>query len=126
MEQAEFIRWLLDVTGLSRAELAEYLGISPSLVSRIAKGERNLRLSLLQQVAERFRIPLEKVYEKAGILSTEKINWEAKAKELEDLLLKLKNPHHALEYSLEGRLPPKTIEKLWRVIELELEFSDSV
>lgn len=126
MEQAEFIRWLLDVTGLSRTELAAYLGISPSLVSRIAKGERNLRLSLLQQIAERFRIPLEKVYEKAGILSTEKINWEAKARDLEDLLLQLKNPQHALEYSLTGRLPPKTIEKLWRMIELELEFSDDL
>lgn len=124
MEQAEFVRWLLDITGLSRAELAAYLGISPSLISRIAKGERSLRLSLLQQIAERFRIPLEKVYEKAGILSTEKIDWEVRAKELEDLLLQLKNPRHALEYSLTGRLSPKDIEKMCRIIELELEFAD--
>ena len=149
------ILWLREVSGLTQNEIAEKLGVSASLISKIAKGERGTSVEFLKKVAAKFQLPLETVYEKAGLLeekdeythynpflreSSSDKNYEPevknslsngrdfdclqKLKELEEKLYKLRNPRYALEYSLQGKLPPKVIEKLIKIVELEIRYHE--
>ena len=151
----KFILWLREVTGLTQNEIAEKLGVSASLISKIAKGERGTSVEFLKKVAAKFQLPLETVYEKAGLLDerdeysyynpfllerntlksyepavlysksyNEELDYPRKIKELEEKLYKLRNPRYALEYSLQGKLPLKVIEKLIKIVELEIRYHE--
>jgi hypothetical protein len=47
---------------------------------------------------------------------------EAEVAALRSQLEELRDPHKALQWSLAGKLPERTIEKLMRLVELELEY----
>lgn len=134
-DQIAFLMWLMMTTQLSQADLARKLGISTSLMSRLLRGERRLTLPLLRHIAEVFEMPQTEVFERAGVLQTETapvmaaVIYEdageadqvaALQKQLEDL----RDPAKALAWSLQGRLPERTIEKLQHMVELELKYQD--
>ena len=142
-EQARFLQWLMEQTSLSQVELAQRLGISASLVSRLVKGERRLTLSMLRHIAGVFDLPQSEVFTRAGVLQ-EPILVEEDAVQyapvelraappesadalssLQAQLEDLRDPRKALVWALTGRLPERTIEKLMLLVELELEYRDS-
>ena len=138
-EQARFLQWLMEQTSLSQVELAKRLGISASLVSRLVGGERRLTLSMLRHIAGVFGLSQSDVFTRAGVLQepvlveedvayyapVELPEGEAEAATLRTRLEDLRDPRKALEWSLTGKLPERTIEKLMRLVELELEYHDS-
>lgn len=138
-EQAQFLQWLMEQTSLSQVELAQRLGISASLVSRLVGGERRLTLSMLRHIANVFDLPQPEVFRRAGVLQEPVLVEEAveqyaadAAPESEDQVLvlrsrleDLRDPRKALAWSLAGKLPERTIEKLMRLVELELEYHES-
>jgi transcriptional regulator with XRE-family HTH domain len=138
-EQARFLQWLMEQTSLSQVELAQRLGISASLVSRLVNGERRLTLSMLRHIANVFDLPQSEVFTRAGVLQEPVLMEEAAEQyaaeastESEDQVLTLRSrledlrdPRKALVWSLTGRLPERTIEKLMRLVELELEYHDN-
>ncbi len=138
-EQAHFLQWLMERTSLTQAELAQRLGISASLVSRLVGGERRLTLSMLRHIANVFDLSQSEVFTRAGVLQESVLVEEAAeqypaeaAPEGEDEVVALRarlealrDPRKALVWSLTGRLPERTIEKLMRLVELELEYHDS-
>lgn len=142
-EQARFLQWLMEQTSLSQVELAQRLGISASLVSRLVKGERRLTLSMLRHIAGVFDLPQSEVFTRAGVLQEPVLVEEdtvqyapvelraaapegvGEASNLQVQLEDLRDPRKALVWSLTGKLPERTIEKLMRLVELELEYHDS-
>jgi transcriptional regulator with XRE-family HTH domain len=142
-EQARFLQWLMEQTSLSQVELAQRLGISASLVSRLVGGERRLTLSMLQHIAAVFDLSQAEVFTRAGVLQEpilveEDVVHYAVAEvqatppesadalsSLQAQLEDLRDPRKALVWSLMGKLPERTIEKLMRLVELELEYHDS-
>ena len=142
-EQARFLQWLMEQTSLSQVELAQRLGISASLVSRLVKGERRLTLSMLRHIAAVFDLSQSEVFTRAGVLQErvlveEDVVQYAPAElraappestdalsSLQTQLEDLRDPRKALVWALEGKLPERTIEKLMRLVELELEYHDS-
>lgn len=140
-EQARFLQWLMEQTSLSQVELAQRLGISASLVSRLVSGERRLTLGMLRQIAHVFGLPQTEVFQRAGVLQEPilveegptpyavaemgAVDPEVEVATLRSRLEELHDPHKALQWSLAGRLPERTIEKLMRLVELELEYQDN-
>lgn len=138
-EQAQFLQWLMEQMSLSQVELAQRLGISASLVSRLVGGERRLTLSMLRHIANVFDLPQPEVFRRAGVLQEPVLveeaaeqyaaeaapESEAEAAALRAQLEDLRDPRKALAWSLAGKLPERTIEKLMRLVELELEYHDS-
>lgn len=142
-EQARFLQWLMEQTSLSQVELAQRLGISASLVSRLVKGERRLTLSMLRHIAAVFDLSQSEVFTRAGVLQEPVLVEEDvvqyapaqlraaapegvdEASSLRAQLEDLRDPRKALVWSLTGKLPERTIEKLMRLVELELEYHDS-
>jgi len=142
-EQARFLQWLMEQTGLSQVELAQRLGISASLVSRLVSSERRLTLSLLRHIAAVFDLPQSEVFTRAGVLQEpvlvqeDAVHYPAarlpvttpeglrEASELRAKLEDLRDPRKALAWSLAGKLPERTIEKLARLVALELEYHDT-
>jgi len=142
-EQARFLQWLMEQTSLTQVELAQRLGISASLVSRLVKGERRLTLSMLRHIAAVFDLPQAEVFTRAGVLQEPILVEEdavryvpaelraatpegaGEASRLRAQVEDLRDPRKALVWSLTGKLPERTIEKLMRLVELELEYRDS-
>lgn len=136
-EQAQFVQWLMEQTKLSQVELAQRLGISASLVSRLVSGERRLTLGMMRHIAEVFGLPQSEVLARVGVLETstpaeqsvacllEAPEEMGEAGRLRAQLESLRDPRSALMWSLTGKLPQRTIEKLVRLVELELEFHDN-
>lgn len=137
--QTEFLTWLMDRTSLSQVELAQRLGISASLVSRLLRGERRLTLATLRQIASTFGLPQSEVLSRAGVLEEPPIVCEDNlrvpvafctsqgddVRVLQDQLDALRDARRALAWSLEGKVSQRTIEKLTRLVELELEYHDN-
>ena len=142
-EQARFLQWLMERTSLTQVELAQRLGISASLVSRLVGGERRLTLTMLRHIAGVFGLSQSEVFTRAGVLQEPvlveedvaqyaSVQQQADAPEVEGetaalraQLDDLRDPRKALAWSLTGKLPDRTIEKLMRLVELELEYHDS-
>jgi transcriptional regulator with XRE-family HTH domain len=142
-EQARFLQWLLEQTSLSQVELAQRLGISASLVSRLVGEERRLTLSMLRHIANVFDLPQAEVFTRAGVLQEpvlveeDAVHYAAAEVQatlpdstnalssLRAQLEDLHDPRKALAWSLTGKLPERTIEKLMRLVELELEYHDN-
>lgn len=55
---ADLIRYLMDQHGLSRADLVPILG-TPSRVSEVLRGKKELSMKMVQRVRARFRVPAE-------------------------------------------------------------------
>jgi HTH-type transcriptional regulator/antitoxin HigA len=55
---AELIRHLMDQHGLSRADMAPYLG-TPSRVSEVSSGKKALSLTMVQRLRARFSVPAD-------------------------------------------------------------------
>src|SRR5271156_184074 len=55
---AELIRHLMDQHGLSRAEMASILG-TPSRVSEVLAGKKELSMAMIQRLRARFRVPAD-------------------------------------------------------------------
>jgi len=132
-DQIAFLVWLLTTTQLSQADLARKLGISTSLMSRLLRGERRLTLPLLRRIAEVFGLPETEVFERAGVLQTSLLMAPAMVDEdtaddrvaaLQKQLEDLRDPANALAWSLQGKLPDRSIEKLQHMVELELKYQD--
>jgi transcriptional regulator with XRE-family HTH domain len=142
-EQARFLQWLMEQTSLLQVELAQRLGISASLVSRLVKGERRLTLSMLRHIAGVFDLSQSDVFTRAGVLQEPVLVEEDAVRyavaevqatlpdstnalsHLQAQLEDLRDPRKALVWSLTGKLPERTIEKLMRLVELELEYHDN-
>ena len=131
--QIAFLVWLLTRTQLSQADLARKLGISTSLMSRLLRGERRLTLPLLRRIAEVFGLPETEVFGRAGVLQTSLLMAPAMVDEdtaddrvaaLQKQLEDLRDPAKALAWSLQGKLPDRSIEKLQHMVELELKYQD--
>jgi HTH-type transcriptional regulator/antitoxin HigA len=54
-ELADILTYIMDQHGLSRADLAEVLG-TPSRVSEILSGKRDLSMTMVQRLRERFHV----------------------------------------------------------------------
>jgi transcriptional regulator with XRE-family HTH domain len=141
-EQERFLQWLMERTHLAQVELAGRLGISASLVSRLVRGERRLTLSMLRHIADVFELPQAEVFARAGVLQRPLVEEslacadagmlrepiqeaEDEPSRLRAQLEGLRDPRKALMWSLEGKVPERTIEKLVRLVELELEYHDT-
>ena len=142
-EQARFLQWLMEQTSLSQVELAQRLGISASLVSRLVKSERRLTLSMLRHISAVFDLSQSEVFTRAGVLQEPVLVEEDVAQyavaevqatlpdstyalsSLRAQLEDLRDPRKALVWALTGKLPERTIEKLMLLVELELEYRDS-
>jgi HTH-type transcriptional regulator / antitoxin HigA len=55
---AELIRHLMDQHGLTRADLVPILG-TPSRVSEVLRGKKELSMAMVQRVRARFRVPAD-------------------------------------------------------------------
>ena len=55
---AAFIRYLMDQHGLSRDDLVPILG-TPSRVSEVLRGKKELSMTMVQRMRARFRVPAE-------------------------------------------------------------------
>lgn len=55
---AEMMRYLMDLHGLTRADLVPILG-TPSRVSEILRGKKGLSMTMVQRLRARFRVPAE-------------------------------------------------------------------
>jgi HTH-type transcriptional regulator/antitoxin HigA len=55
---ADLIRHLMDQHGLTRADMVPILG-TPSRVSEILRGKKELSLSMVQRLRARFRVPAD-------------------------------------------------------------------
>ncbi|MFL6803066.1 MAG: type II toxin-antitoxin system HigA family antitoxin [Xanthobacteraceae bacterium] len=55
---AEMIRYLMDQHGLTRADLVPILG-TPSRVSEVLRGKKELSMAMVQRLRARFRVPAE-------------------------------------------------------------------
>jgi HTH-type transcriptional regulator/antitoxin HigA len=55
---AEMIRYLMDRQGLTRADLVPILG-TPSRVSEVLRGKKELSMTMVQRLRARFRVPAE-------------------------------------------------------------------
>ena len=55
---AELIRHLMDQHGLTRAEMVPILG-TPSRVSEVLAGKKELSMTMVQRLRERFRVPAD-------------------------------------------------------------------
>jgi len=136
--QIEFLLWLMTTTQLSQADLARKLGISASLMSRLLRGERRLTLPLLRHIAEVFDMPQAEVFARAGALDEPVVcdqgalQWKARdtagddVEQLRMQLSALRDLRTALAWSLEGKASPQMIEKLARLVELELEYNKTI
>ena len=142
-EQAQFLQWLMEQTHVTQVDLAGRLGISASLVSRLVRGERRLTLSMLRHIAEVFDLPQAEVFTRAGVLQRPLLTEESVAcagagmlrepvqeaenetSRLRAQLEALRDPRKALAWSLDGKVPRRTIEKLARLVALELEYHDA-
>jgi HTH-type transcriptional regulator/antitoxin HigA len=54
-ELADILTYIMDQHGLSRADLAEILG-TPSRVSEVLSGKRDLSMTMVQKLRERFHV----------------------------------------------------------------------
>jgi transcriptional regulator with XRE-family HTH domain len=137
-KQAELLHWLMEQTSLTQVELGQRLGISASLVSRLVSGERRLTLSMLRQIAATFGLSQTEVFARAGALE-EPVTYEQESlrqdvrsaveddvEKLRTQLSALRDLRTALAWSLEDRASPQTIEKMARLVELELEYNKSI
>jgi phage repressor protein C with HTH and peptisase S24 domain len=62
-------QWFLEAlerAGVSQADLARHLGLAPSAVSRMVRGERQMKLLEAVQVAQLLRVPQDEVLRRAG------------------------------------------------------------
>ena len=127
MQGKEFIEWLESVTGQPRRDIAGRLDVSPSLLTLVSKELRPVTIRLADKVADSLGLERSLVYEHAGlsfIPRSETVNSCCEDTiQLRMELAKLKNPRFALAYCLGERLDERTIEKLGRIIELELEYT---
>jgi HTH-type transcriptional regulator / antitoxin HigA len=57
-QTAEVIRYLMEQHGLTRADLVPLLG-TPSRVSEILRGQKELSLSMIQRLRARFQVPAD-------------------------------------------------------------------
>ena len=55
---AELIRHLMDQHGLTRAEMVPILG-TPSRVSEVLRGKKELSMAMVQRLRARFRVPAD-------------------------------------------------------------------
>ncbi|MFL4971804.1 MAG: type II toxin-antitoxin system HigA family antitoxin [Xanthobacteraceae bacterium] len=55
---AEMIRYLMDQHGLTRADLVPILG-TPSRVSEVLRGKKELSMAMVQRLRARFHVPAE-------------------------------------------------------------------
>ena len=142
-EQAQFLQWLMEQTHVTQVDLAGRLGISASLVSRLVRGERRLTLSMLRNIADVFGLPEAEVFTRAGVLQQPLLMEESvtcaeagvlrepvresadETSRLKAQLEELRDPRKALAWSLAGKVPKRTIEKLAKLVALELEYHDS-
>ncbi len=137
-KQAELLHWLIEQTSLTQVELGHRLGISASLVSRLVRGERRLTLPMLRQIAATFGLSQTEVFARAGILEEPIVYEQAsqcqeapdvvenETERLRTQLSALRDLRAALTWSLEDRASPQMIEKLARLVELELEYNKSI
>lgn len=134
IDDENFITWLSDMTGDKPIELAAKLGVSPSLISRYASRERRPTLAVLKKIRDIYNINLDvlqqNVFQYQSSVDECNMNRATisdaqalKILELEEQLSRLKNPRFALSYSLKGRLPPSSIEKLMEIVHLEIKYT---
>ena len=71
MTKIDFSEWLNSVLidkDIKPVELARMANIDPGVVTRILKAERSATPKTLEAIAHALKLPIEMVYEKAGIL----------------------------------------------------------
>ena len=57
----ENIRKLRDNAGFTQGNLAAFIGVDQSLISKIEKGERNLSVELLEKLASLFGVTVDQI-----------------------------------------------------------------
>ena len=71
MTKITFSEWLTDILAekeIKPVELARLAKIDPGVVTRIIKAERSATPKTLEAIAHALKLPVDLVYEKAGIL----------------------------------------------------------
>ena len=68
MMDANWFQQALDRAGVSQADLARQLRLAPSAISRMMKGERNMKLLEAVQIAAFLGVPQEEVLRNAGAI----------------------------------------------------------
>ena len=57
----ENIRKLRDNAGFTQSNIAQFVGVDQSLISKVEKGERNLSADLIEKLAALFAVPVEEL-----------------------------------------------------------------
>lgn len=138
-ENMNFVEWLEQMSGDKAVDIARRLDVSPTLLSLIRRGERQVSRKFADKVAAAYGIDMHMVYERAGLqyrpLEAKKedeqivhgaddARQKQDSRQLQEQLTRLRDYRAALAYSLEGRLSPQTIEKLQKMVALELQYAE--
>ena len=134
-----FVAWLEELSGDKAVDIARRLDVSPTLLSLVRRGDRQVSKKLADKVAAVYGIEVNLIYERAGftfrqredeaITSGQDEDSETGKPAAEYCLLKaqlarLRDYRAVLAYSLEGRLPAQTIEKLQKIVALEIQYGE--
>lgn len=84
-ELGERIKALRIESGLSQAQVAEYLNVDQSLISKLEKGERNISTTVLEKLANLFCCPISSLIYDDAPAPKLGIAYRSKQIEAEDL-----------------------------------------
>lgn len=134
-----FVEWLETITGDKAVYISRRLNVSPTLLSLIRRGERPVSRRMADKISEVYGIDSALVYERAGFSFrplasgpgvsideevTDVDRLAAENRQLKERLAGLKDYRAAVAYALTGRLPTASLEKLKKIIALEIEYSE--
>ena len=134
-----FVEWLETITGDKAVYISRRLNVSPTLLSLIRRGERPVSRRMADKISEVYGLDSALVYERAGFSFrplasgpgvsideevTDVDRLAAENRQLKERLAGLKDYRTAVAYALTGRLPAASLEKLKKIIALEIEYSE--
>ena len=69
----ENIRKLRDNAGFTQSNIAQFVGVDQSLISKVEKGERTLSADLIEKLAALFAVPVEELENQSIVAEMEAI-----------------------------------------------------
>lgn len=82
---SDWLEALLKETGMTQAELARAANLDQGLLSRIRRGMTKPTAETLQAIARATKMPVEEIYQRAGLLKPRSLSDRIRLRFLEDL-----------------------------------------
>lgn len=79
------VKQLREQAGLSQAQIAQFLGVDQSNISKCEKGERQFQVDQLERLGNLFGVPLGDLMDKEVSVAPLQIAFRADAMQIEDL-----------------------------------------